>query len=103
MTLRHSQANKVAVKLTEFSKTFKRGCYENTIFSQKREMLQGLSVKVKAWPGKYISTSYIDTELTSESYIGRTEKLYQEAAEDLERKHPNITFLDMIYHSKRLP
>ena len=97
-----AQTQQITVKLTEFSDAIRNSFPGNISLEEKRAMLEALQVEILAWPGKYRFTCFIDAELTSD-YDEELESAFSEKVKELEEKHPEINFGDLIDHSKQLP
>ena len=98
-----AQTQQITVKLTEFSDAIRNSFPDNILLEEKRAMLEALQVEILAWPGKYRFTCFIDAELTSD-YDEELESAFSEKVKkELEGKHPEINFGDLIDHSKQLP
>jgi len=97
-----AQTQQITVKLTEFSDAIRNSFPDNISLEEKRAMLEALQVEILAWPGNYRFTCFIDAELTSD-YDEELESAFSEKVKELEGKHPEINFGDLIDHSKQLP
>ena len=96
-------ANKITLKLSEYSEKLKAALPDNVTTEGKREFLQIYSVKISAARGKYRFVCFADTALTSDEYDEDLDAFFSQAVKDLEQQHPEITLQDLMDHSKVLP
>lgn len=95
-------AKKITIKLSECSAELRTKLSEDISIAEKREMLEAVSVKIVAWPGRYRFNCFIDTALTSE-YDEEIESGFSDLVKELEVVHPEISLDDLIDYSVLVP
>jgi site-specific DNA recombinase len=96
-------ANKITLKLSEYSDKLRASLPQSLTPQAKREFLDTYGVKVLAARGKYAFCCFADMILTSCEYDEEFEAAFSQGLEQFEKQHPEITLQDLMDYGKVLP